>query len=181
LRKSLDNVTVVIITFESFERIFMGKDISSINSTMLSDARSMKNESKSKSRLGSIKKPALAKTFYPRSSGKEGTKHRRVDSGGKRLTDQVIEQIERRKRTNSDNKDSRNKLPEEGEKMSIGSSKMKQSSYSKFSHHFNYADSSKPKLHSKLTQPVYKRMAPPTKSMTTKHEESKGKSFKFDL
>lgn len=171
----------MIITFEGFERIFLGKDISSVNTTHLSDARSVKNDSKSKNRLGSVKKHTLTKTFYPRSSGKDGPKHRRVDSGGKRLTDQVFEQIERRKRTNSDNKDSRNSLPQEGHKMSTGSSKLKQSSYSNFSHHFNYTDSSKTKLHSKLTQPVYKKMAPAPKSMTTKHEESKGKSFKFDL
>jgi len=127
------------------------------------------------------KKPALTKTFHQNTLKKETPKHRRVDSGGKKVSETILEQISKRKRTNSDNKDSRNKTPDEGKRLSLNQSKLKPASYSNFSHHFNYNDAVKAKKVPKPSQPIYKRMAPPTKSMTTKHEASKDKKFNFDL
>lgn len=181
-RKSLDNVTVVIITFENFERIYHGKELK------LNETNNLTLESNSRTDLQNFskpvikKKPTLTKTFYSNKSFKDGTKHRRVDSGGKKATEKVFEQIFKRKRTNSDQDDSRNRSPDgKDPKLSVGASKVKQSSYSNFNRHFNYSDAAKVSNPSKVSNPMYKRMIPQNKCMTTKNEEAKAKKFTFDL
>lgn len=44
-RKSLDNVTVVIISFENFERIFLGEESKASEKTVLSNENSTTNDS----------------------------------------------------------------------------------------------------------------------------------------
>jgi hypothetical protein len=187
-RKSLDNVTIVIISFENFERIYQGNESKVSDSTMLSNEKSTRNDSQQKSISGNKKKAALVKTTNSRLVGvKEKPKHRRVDSGGKRANAKILEHIQTRKRTNSQ-KEGRTKSDEKDQKLSTSEiSKVKQSSYSNFSHHFNYANEpSKTKIAPKVTtkaaaNPIYKRMIPPSKCMTSKNQDTKNKKFTFEL
>lgn len=129
-RKSLDNVTVVIISFENFERIFLGEESKSSDKAVLSNENSTTMDSVIKHKA--IKKrPALTKTFYSKTTSfKDGPKHRRVDSGGKRATEKVFEQLKKRKRTNSE-KDSRNISSEKESRLSIHTQKIKKLSTDK--------------------------------------------------
>lgn len=175
-RKSLDNVTVVIISFENFERIFQGKEARLSETAVLSNEPGSRPESGlDQNRLSAKKKPAMAKTFYSSSTIKEKPSHRRVDSGGKKATERIFQQITKRKRTNSE-KDSRNKIDEDS-KISSSGLKLKNPSHASTS----IADGGKKSSRSKLSNPLYKRMIPSSKYMTTKNEMTKDRKFNFNL
>lgn len=169
-RKSLDNVTIVIITFQNFQRVFEGEEVKlSENSTSTAEKskKSEKIDVKPKQTSAFKKKVAHTKTFHQKAGiFKDLNKHRRVDSGGKKAHAKVLEHISKRKRTNSQ-KDSRNMSPDTNTRFSIGqTSKVKfhclntlqQKQASKFNQHFNNStDSSKKVPTSKLASSLYKR------------------------
>ena len=180
-RKSLDNVTVVIITFGNFDRVFNGEEGKTSESTTLAKETKSK-ASKNKAQSISKKKPTLTKTFYSKPSGfKDISNHRRVDSGGKKAHSKILDHISKKKRTNSQ-KDSRNKSPEEDPRCSMGNAKVKQSSYSNFNHHFQYSsETSKKNKTSKLPSGLYKKEKSVNKWLTTKNQDAKKKKFNFEL
>lgn len=182
-RKSLDNVTIVIITFENFERIFSKEERKTSDSTTLSNDKSSRTESHHQNLSNYKKRPTLTKTFNSKPIGlKEAPKHRRVDSGGKKAQEKVLEHINTRKRTNSQT-ESRNRSPNKDEKLSSSDiSKGKQTSYSNFNRHFNYTtEVPKAKITPKAIGQTYKRLIPPSKWLTTKNQEVKKKKFNFEL
>ena len=181
-RKSLDNVTIVIISFGNFERVFNGENWITSESKILGNENSKTDEIKSKSSTTLNKKSTLTKTFYSKTKGfSEIKKHRRVDSGGKKAHSKILEHVSKKKRTNSE-KDSRNISPVKEPKLSTGiGGKAKQPTYSSFNSHFHCStDLSKKSSNSKLANSIYKRAIPQIKWITTKNQKTK-KKFNFDL
>lgn len=193
-RKSLDNVTIVIITFGNFERVFKGEEGKISESITLSnDKPTTKAEAKESKMKGSNnykKKLVQTKTFYHKTGTfKEINKHRRVDSGGKKAHSKILDQISKKKRTSSQ-KDSRNLSPSSNIRFSLGNTsksklpqeKTKNPSYSKFNQHFhNSTDLSRKTPTSKLINSLYKRPLPTQKSISTKNKDTKSKKFNFAL
>lgn len=151
------------------------------------------HDSRSKSKESSKKKPTLSKTFYSKGYSSETVgkkpvppktvkpiKHRRVDSGGKKAHEKVLEHISKRKRTNSE-KESRNETPEKEGAFTGTHVKGKQVSYNNFSSHFNYSDSLKATKPTTISNPMYKRVVAVNKSLSTKNEITKKKKFNFEL